>query len=69
MSVIVDMPHPSPAEALHAEYGHTWNIWRQTLPDGRHGDWLAEPVNGPEDRVLRAPNVEALAVLLRAAEA
>lgn len=66
MSTIMDTPHPSPAEMLRAEYGHVWDIWRELLPGGRHGDWLAEMLpSAGESRHLRAATVEALERLLR----
>lgn len=70
MSVTVDTPHPSQAEALRAEYGHSWDIWREVLPGGRHGDWLAETVPGvAEHRQLRAASIDELTTQLREAEA
>ena len=55
-------PQPSLAEALLAEYGDTWEIWRE-LADGVHGDWIARRWNAP-DRELRADTIEGLAAKL-----
>ena len=66
MDATVDTPRPSSAEELRAEYGHMWDIWREVLPEGHHGDWLAETLpNVAEQRSLRAASVEELADLLR----
>ncbi|WP_242892358.1 hypothetical protein [Actinomadura litoris] len=59
-------PRPSQAETLRAEYGDTWDIWREVLPGGGHGDWIAERLSG-ESQTLRADNIAELADLLREA--
>lgn len=69
MNATVDPPQPSPAERLLAEYGDRWDIWREMLPGGQHGDWLAETLPGaPEHHLLRAATIEDLAEHLRKAE-
>lgn len=55
-------PQPSLAEALLAEYGDTWEIWRE-LVDGVHRDWIARHWQNPT-RELRAATIEGLAELL-----
>jgi len=66
----VETPCPSPAEVLRAEHGHAWEIWREVLPDGRHGDWLAQTLPGVSPhRLLRARTVVELDALLSEAEA
>lgn len=73
MVIAVETPHPSPAETLRAEYGHAWDIWRELLPSGSHGDWIArclptaaDPDAEPQE--LRASGIEALAEKLRGSE-
>ncbi|WP_067796524.1 hypothetical protein [Actinomadura formosensis] len=66
----METPRPSPAEELHAKHGHAWEIWREVLPGGRHGDWVAHTLPGaPSYRRLRARTVEELDALLSEAEA
>ncbi|TYB44202.1 hypothetical protein [Actinomadura chibensis] len=70
MIATVETPRPSQAEELRAEYGDRWDIWREVLPTGRHGDWLAETVPAaPEHAVLRASSIDELARLLREEDA
>lgn len=64
MNATVETPRPSQAEALRAEYGDEWEIWRELLPGGGHGDWIAEELHGTGDDEpvrLRAATVEGLA--------
>lgn len=72
MNATVDTPHPEPsqAERLLAEFGDRWDIWREVLPGGRHGDWCAETLPGaPAHCLMRAATVEELGARLREAEA
>ncbi|GII91958.1 hypothetical protein Ssi02_21890 [Sinosporangium siamense] len=39
-------PWPTPIEELGAEFGDTWEIWREVDPAGRHGDWFARRLDG-----------------------
>jgi hypothetical protein len=63
-------PQPSPAEALQAEFGDRFEIWRQRLPDGSHGEWVARPWRTSDhstdvaDHELRAPSITKLRELL-----
>lgn len=52
-------PQPSMAEALLAEYGEHWEIWRE-LRDGTHRDWIARRWQHPHDE-LHAATIEGLA--------
>jgi hypothetical protein len=55
---------------LRAKHGHAWDIWREVLPDGRHGDWLAQTLpSGSPQQLLRARTVEELDARLREADA
>jgi hypothetical protein len=55
---------------LRAKHGPIWDIWREVLPGGRHGDWLAQTLPGASShRLLRARTVEELDALLSEAEA
>jgi hypothetical protein len=56
-------PWPSPAEELSGLYGAEWDIYRVLLPDGRHGNWIAEKREGSE-RIV-AKNIELLGRRLR----
>ncbi|GAA4226155.1 hypothetical protein GCM10022254_10250 [Actinomadura meridiana] len=68
MNATVETPRPSAAETLRAKYGDEWDIWRELLPGGRHGDWLAETRPGVEPhQILRAATVNALTEQLREA--
>lgn len=64
-----ETPRPSEAEKLIADYGHAWDIWRELLPGGGHGDWVADrlPGTGEEPQQLRAATVEDLRQALREA--
>lgn len=53
---------PSMAEALTAEHGEKWEIWRE-LTGNRHGDWFARRWSSSEPE-HRAPTIEGLAHLL-----
>jgi hypothetical protein len=73
MVTVVDKPRPSTAEKLVAEYGHAWDIWRDLLPQGGHGDWIAQrypapdaPPDAPREE-LRAPSIDQLRSLLEEA--
>lgn len=57
-------PWPSPAEELSGLYGADWDIYRVLLPDGKHGNWIAERRDSTE-RIV-AKNVQLLARRLRA---
>jgi hypothetical protein len=68
MNATVETPRPSAAETLRAEYGDEWDIWREALPGGKHGDWLAETLPDVEPHaLLRARTVKKLAEQLREA--
>lgn len=56
-------PQPSAAEALTAEYGGEWEIWRE-VRGGHHGDWVARRWQGTDRPELRAATIEELADLL-----
>lgn len=61
-------PWPSLIERLEALYGSGWEIYRELLPGGTHGDWIAkrlrtEDAGAPE---LRAPTPQSLAEKLHA---
>jgi hypothetical protein len=63
-------PQPSPAEALQAEFGDRFQISRDLLPGGSHGDWVARPWPSSDDRHVdpdqefRAPSISDLRDLL-----
>ncbi|WP_131739350.1 hypothetical protein [Actinomadura roseirufa] len=67
MNTRAESPHPSQAELLQCEFAGEWDIWRELVPTGRHGDWIAERVPGDtaEPTRLRAASVRELAELLR----
>jgi hypothetical protein len=61
-------PWPSPIEELQALYADEWEIYRDLLLGGKHGDWIAKRLR-PRDHstsLLRAPSVDALARKLEA---
>ena len=63
-------PWPSPIEELQALYAADWEIYRDLLPGGKHGDWIAnrrEPAAGKVNKIT-APHVDSLARQLAAAE-
>ncbi|MFB4312959.1 hypothetical protein [Actinomadura sp. 21ATH] len=68
MDTTVDKPpRPSASEQLIADYGHAWEIWRELLPEGRHGDWMARAITPGADgqhQQLRASTIPALRDLL-----
>jgi hypothetical protein len=69
MSAAADPPHPSRAELLAAEYGHSWEIWRSTGTDGKHGDWHARTLpHVTPAKHLHAESTEELADLLQKEE-
>ena len=62
-------PWPSPIEELQARYAADWEIYRDLLPEGKHGDWIAKHLR-PGQRgtsEVRAGSVESLAQQLEAA--
>lgn len=65
MAITMDEPRPTQAEALRAEHGDEWDIWRELLPGGGHGNWIAERLDGT--RRLTAATVEDLDQQLREA--
>jgi alkylhydroperoxidase family enzyme len=59
-------PWPSLAEELSGRYGADWEIYREILPNGKHGDWIAERrPTGEGAPKLRAKRLELLADRLR----
>lgn len=61
-------PWPSLAEELQALYGDRYEIYRELLEDGRHGDWVARPLPSVSDRAeLRAASIPKLVEQLSAA--
>lgn len=56
MSVMAQHPEPSDVEELALDFPHA-EIYREVLPDGSHGDWIAS-------YTLRAPTPAALRGLL-----
>jgi hypothetical protein len=64
----LDGPWPSLAEEIQAIFGADWEIYREILSEGRHGDWIARrlrPVEGDETEI-RATGVRSLAERLNA---
>lgn len=62
-------PWPSPAEELQGTYGDQYEIHRELLRRGRHGDWIASPLPGVSGRKeLRAASIAELADQLRDAD-
>lgn len=57
---------PSVAEVIAAAHCPRWEIWRELLPSGEHGDWIACRWTGGDE--LRAATIEDLAALLAAEE-
>lgn len=64
MTATLHGPWPTPAEVLAATYGAEWDIFRELLDDGTHGDWIASRADGAEHR---AAGIEDLADLLASA--
>ncbi|GAB3977709.1 hypothetical protein GCM10029978_068240 [Actinoallomurus acanthiterrae] len=61
-------PWPSRPEELQAIYGDRFEIYRELLDGGRHGDWVARPLPGTgESAELRATQIDDLAEQLAAA--
>ncbi|GLV52527.1 hypothetical protein TBS_30910 [Thermobispora bispora] len=52
---------PTCAEITQADFFPGWVIYRELLPGGRHGVWVAEHTTG---RALRAPDITELRMLL-----
>lgn len=61
-------PSPTVAEELQAAYGEDWEIYRELLSGGKHGDWIARRLRPIEDGTneLRALTVDSLAERLEA---
>ena len=57
---------PSVAEEVQAIF-LDWLIERDITEDGCHGDWIARHRDN-EERILRAPDIEALRELLKQAD-
>jgi hypothetical protein len=63
-------PWPSHIEELQALYAGGWEIYRDLLPGGKHGDWIAkrrEPALGRVNEITTR-DVDSLARQLAAAE-
>ncbi|MEV0313507.1 hypothetical protein [Nonomuraea fuscirosea] len=58
---------PSAIEVLQGDFPD-WDIWRERLSGGRHGDWCARRVGDQDSDPLRHDSVEGLRDLLIEAE-
>jgi hypothetical protein len=56
-------PWPSPSEKLQARYAGDWEIYRELLRGGTHGDWVAKRLRPTQDGTdeIRATSVDSLA--------
>lgn len=61
-------PWPSPSEELQARYAGDWEIYRELLREGTHGDWVAKRLRPIQDGTeeIRATSVDSLARKLEA---